>query len=221
MGNETGKTVEALRAKLTTDHADQAAHALVAFAEKMPKQTAAAKAELINLLTSKNAKVAIAAANCLRQVPLGKEAVAPLKHTVLKVDHQPAEPLLKGYCKDALIEIVRNQGSGEAEAGAALVEIHRADKRFASDVCRLLNIEFQAVKDPAVAKRFADIALKIADGVKHSTRPFHNMLPLLAEHHEDKQEVAGVMEAIAKEHGDTRTGRKAKAALRKLESASK
>ncbi len=168
-----------------------------------------------------HARQAIATADCLRQIPLGKEAVWPLKRTVLKVDHQPAEPLLKGYCRDALIEIVRNQqGSGAAEAGAALVEIHRADKDLAEDVCKLLTIEFQAVEDQAAAKRYADIALKIADGVKNVTRPFQDMLPLVGENHENKKEVRRVLEAIAKEHGDSRTGRNAKAALRKLENSS-
>jgi len=218
---DAGKTVEALRKKLTTDHAEQAAHALVAFAEAAPQETATAKAELIDLLASRNAKAAIAAAKCLKQIPLGKEAVAPLKRTVLEVEHQPAQPLLKGYCRDALIEIVRNQqGSGAALAGAALIEIHRADEYLADDVCRLLRIELQTAEDPAVVKRCADIVLKIADGVKHATRPFQDMLSLVAEHHEDKQEVARVMEAIAKKHGDSRTGRNARAALKALKNPS-
>jgi hypothetical protein len=215
------KTVEALRSKLTTGRAEQAAQALIAFARTAPRETAAAKAELIKLLPSTNAKAAIAAANCLRQIPLGKEAVAPLKNTVLKTEHQPAQPMLKGYCKDALIEIVRDNGPGAAQAAAALVEIHRDDSHFARDVCRLLTIELEYPKDQATAQRYADIALKIADGMKNKTRAFQNMLPPLAEQHENKQEVARVMKALAKEHGDSRTGRKAQAALRKLNTTAK
>jgi len=102
-----------------------------------------------------------------------------------------------------------------------LVEIHRDSERFAEDVCRLLTIELEYGTDQETAQRYADIAMKIADGVKHTTRAFQEMLPLLAEQYEDREEVARVMEALASKHGDSRTGRKGQAALQELRKTEK